>query len=105
MDAPKKDRNARRSLVGTVSGTKMSKTISVRVQRMVQHPLFKKYLKRSSVYKAHDENGEAGVGDRVEIAETRRISKTKCFRLVRIIAKARIPASTPEVVDLPEAEG
>ncbi len=105
MSADKQERNARRALVGTVTGTKNAKTISVRVERMVMHPLYKKYMKRSSIYKAHDENSEAGLGDRVEIAETRRLSKTKCFRLVRIVAKARIPASTPSVAVLPEAEG
>lgn len=90
-------RSARRTLIGIVTGTSMAKTIVVRVQRMVMHPIYKKYMRRSSVYKAHDEKCEAGVGDRVEIMETRRISKTKCFRLVRIVAKARIPASTPKV--------
>lgn len=105
MSAEKQERNARRALVGTVTSTKMAKTICVRVDRMVMHPLYKKYMKRSSIYKAHDEKCDAGVGDRVEIAETRRLSKTKCFRLVSIIAKARIPASTPDVVVSPETEG
>ncbi len=98
-------RTSRRTLIGIVSSTKMAKTIVVKVQRMVMHPLYKKYMRRSSVYKAHDEKCEAGEGDRVEIMETRRISKSKSFRLVRIIAKARIPATTPRVSGAIEKTG
>ena len=94
-EAPK--RSSGRRVVGIVTSTKMSKTIAVRCDRMVQHPVFKKYLKRGTVYKAHDEKGEAQAGDRVEIMETRPISKTKNFVLVRVIERARIPASTPDV--------
>lgn len=90
-------RTSRRRVVGVVTSTKMHKTIVVSSDRMVLHPIYKKYLKRSTVYKAHDEKGEAQVGDRVELSETRPISRTKFFRLVQIIEKARIPASTPSV--------
>ncbi len=93
----KPDRNPRRKVVGIVTSTKMAKTIVVKCESKVQHPVFKKYVNRSSVYKAHDETGEAKSGDRVEIAETRPMSKTKRFRLVRIVERARIPAGTPEV--------
>lgn len=93
----KTNRIPRRSVVGIVTSTKMAKTIVVRTERTVQHPVFKKYVRRASVYKAHDENREAQVGDRVELMETRPISKSKCFRLVRVIAKARVPSSIPPV--------
>ncbi|MSR74533.1 MAG: 30S ribosomal protein S17 [Planctomycetes bacterium] len=106
MSTNTEPRTARRTLLGVVSSTKMAKTIVVKVQRMVMHPLYKKYMKRSSIYKAHDEKCEAGVGDRVEIMETRRISKSKSFRLMRIVAKARIPAATPHVTGgIENAEG
>lgn len=91
------DRRHRRRVVGIVTSTKMQKTIVVESERTVQHPVFKKYLRRATAYKAHDEKGEAEVGDRVELMETRPISRTKFFRLVRIIKKARIPAATPEL--------
>jgi small subunit ribosomal protein S17 len=97
MSETEQKRTGRRRVVGVVTSTKMHKTIVVRSDRRVQHPMFKKYMERATTYKAHDEKGEAGVGDRVELMETRKISKTKNFRLVRIIAKARIPAETPEV--------
>ena len=93
----KRERQPRRAVVGVVTSTKMHKTIVVRAERTVQHPVFKKYIRRSTIYKAHDENREAQVGDRVELMETRPISKTKCFRLVRVISRARVPASVPDV--------
>jgi small subunit ribosomal protein S17 len=78
----------RRTYVGLVTGDKMEKTIVVSVERLVLHPVFHKYIRRATVVKAHDEAEEAKVGDRVEIVETRPLSKTKRFRLVRIVAKA-----------------
>lgn len=97
-------RGNRRHVIGVVTSTKMAKTIVVRCERMVQHPIFKKYLKRSTVYKAHDEQGQAQVGDRVEIMQTRKLSRSKSFTLVRIVDKARIPANTPEVAAALEPE-
>ena len=82
-------RGRRRKIVGMVIGNKMQKTIVVEVMRLVKHPRYGKYIKRSSMYKAHDENGQAKVGDKVEIVETRPLSKTKTTKLVRIIEKAK----------------
>jgi small subunit ribosomal protein S17 len=84
----KPDRSTRRAVIGVVTSDKMQNTIVVRVDRLVKHPVFKKYLRRKSIYKAHDPKSEAKVGDRVEIAECRPISKTKRFRLVRILKKS-----------------
>ena len=78
----------RRTYVGVVTGDKMDKTIVVSVERLVLHPVFHKYIRRSTVVKAHDASDEDGAGDRVEIVETRPISKSKRFRLVRVVTKA-----------------
>ena len=83
------ERNLRKTRVGIVVSDKMDKTIVVAVKDSVQHPLYKKILKRTKKFKAHDENNEAGIGDRVEIMETRKISKDVNWRLVRIIEKAK----------------
>ena len=81
-------RAKKKTVIGTVISSKMMKTIAVREDRMVKHPLYGKYIRRSSVYKAHDEQNEANEGDRVMIMETRPISKTKRYRLVKVIRKA-----------------
>ncbi|MDQ7780781.1 MAG: 30S ribosomal protein S17 [Planctomycetota bacterium] len=81
-------REKRKAKTGTVISDKMDKTISVKVEYLVKHPLYGKYMRRRSVYKAHDEKDEARTGDTVEIAETRPLSKTKRWRLVKIVAKA-----------------
>ena len=83
------ERNLRKTRVGVVVSDKMDKTIVVAVKDIVQHPLYKKILKRTKKFKAHDENNEAGIGDRVEIMETRKISKDVNWRLVKIIEKAK----------------
>lgn len=83
------ERNLRKTRVGVVVSGKMDKTIVVAVKDSVQHPLYKKILKRTKKFKAHDENNEAGIGDRVEIMETRKISKDVNWRLVKIIEKAK----------------
>jgi small subunit ribosomal protein S17 len=83
------DRRARRSVIGTVTSDRMNKTIVVQVDRLVKHPVFKKYVRRRSVYKAHDADGVAKKGDRVEIVECRPMSKTKRFRLVRVVHRLR----------------
>ena len=80
-------RGRRRKIVGIVVGNKMRNTIVVEVVRLVKHPKYGKYIKRSSIYKSHDENNEAKMGDKVEIIESRPISKTKSTRLFRIIEK------------------
>ena len=83
------ERKLRKTRVGVVVSDKMDKTIVVAVKDSVQHPLYKKILKRTKKFKAHDENNEAGIGDRVEIMETRKISKDVNWRLVKNIEKAK----------------
>ncbi len=83
------ERNLRKTRVGTVVSDKMDKTIVVAVKDSVQHPLYKKILKRTVKFKAHDENNECGVGDRVMIMETRPLSKDKRWRMVKIVEKAK----------------
>ena len=83
------ERNLRKTRVGAVVSDKMDKTIVVAVKDSVQHPLYKKILKRTKKFKAHDENNEAGIGDRVELMETRKLSKDVNWRLVKIIEKAK----------------
>ena len=83
------ERNLRKTRVGVVVSDKMDKTIVVAVKDSMQHPLYKKIMKRTVKFKAHDEKNECGVGDRVEIMETRPISADKRWRLVQIIEKAK----------------
>ena len=83
------ERNLRKTRVGVVVSDKMDKTIVVAVKDSVQHPFYKKIMKRTVKFKAHDEKNECGVGDRVEIMETRPISADKRWRLVQIIEKAK----------------
>ena len=83
------ERKLRKTRVGIVSSDKMDKTIVVSIEDSVKHPLYKKVIKRTVKFKAHDENNECGVGDKVEIMETRPLSKDKNWRLVRIIEKAK----------------
>lgn len=81
-------RGNRKVRIGTVSSDKMDKTITVRVETVKQHPLYKKTIRTSKKFKAHDENNEAKIGDVVKIMETRPLSKEKRWRLVEIIRKA-----------------
>ena len=83
------ERNMRKVKVGKVVSDKMDKTMVVAVEDSVKHPLYKKIVKRTKKLKAHDEKNECKIGDRVEIMETRPISKTTHFRLLRIIEKAK----------------
>ncbi len=85
----KDDRGNRKAYIGVVTSDKMEKTITVRVDRLVKHGVFGKYMRRKTVLKAHDEKEEASTGDRVEIVESRAFSRTKRFRLVRVLEKAR----------------
>ena len=82
-------RNLRKSRVGVVVSDKMDKTIVVAIEHRVKHPLYKKIVTHTKKFKAHDELNEARVGDKVEIAETRPLSKDKCWRLVEIVEKAK----------------
>ncbi len=83
------ERNLRKTRVGIVTSDKMDKTVVVTIQDRVKHPLYSKIVDRSVKYKAHDENNECGVGDRVEIMECRPLSKDKNWRVVKIIEKAK----------------
>ncbi len=80
-----KNEGRRKRVIGVVSSSKMDKTIAVRVEKPKKHPRYGKYIKSVTVYKTHDEENKAKVGDKVEIMETRPLSKTKCWRLVRIL--------------------
>lgn len=84
------ERNRRHVLKGEVISDSMDKTITVLVEEKIQHPVYKKRINRSKKYKAHDELNEAKVGDIVEIMETRPLSKTKRWRLVRVSLAAEI---------------
>ena len=81
--------SSRKTRVGKVVSDKMDKTIVVAVEDRVQHPLYKKIIKRTYKLKAHDEKNECGIGDRVRVMETRPLSKDKRWRLVEIIEKAK----------------
>ncbi|CDC43408.1 30S ribosomal protein S17 [[Eubacterium] siraeum CAG:80] len=83
------ERNLRKTRVGMVVSDKMDKTIVVAIKDNVRHPLYKKIIKRTIKLKAHDENNSCGIGDKVEIMETRPLSKDKRWRLVNIIEKAK----------------
>lgn len=74
--------------VGTVISDKMDKTISVKIYRLVKHARYSKYIRRTSVFKAHDETNQARIGDKVRIYETRPMSKTKRWKLAEVIEKA-----------------
>ena len=82
-------RNMRKTVVGMVASDKMDKTIVVSVADRVRHPKYKKIVKRTIKFKAHDENNECKIGDRVRIMETRPLSKDKRWRLVEILEKAK----------------
>jgi small subunit ribosomal protein S17 len=83
------ERNLRKTRTGLVVSDKMDKTIVVAIEDNVRHPLYKKIVKRTVKLKAHDENNEAGRGDRVLVMETRPLSRDKRWRLVQIIEKAK----------------
>ena len=83
------ERAFRKTRVGMVVSDKMDKTIVVAIEDRVQHPLYKKTMKNTYKLKAHDENNECGVGDKVRVMETRPLSKDKRWRLVEIIEKAK----------------
>ena len=83
------ERAKRKTVVGTVVSTKMDKTITVSTEKKYRHPLYKKYVKKSSKFMAHDEKNECNEGDTVIIAEIRPMSKNKRWRLVEVVEKAR----------------
>ncbi len=83
------ERNLRKTRSGVVVSDKMDKTVVVAVKDSVKHPLYKKIIKRTVKFKAHDENNECRTGDWVQIMETRPLSKDKRWRLVKVIEKAK----------------
>lgn len=89
MENIKLERNSRRKRVGVVVSDKMDKTIVVAVTSNTKHPLYGKVVRKTTKFKAHDEANTAGIGDTVEIMETKPLSKDKYFRLVKIVEKAK----------------
>ena len=83
------ERKRRKTRIGIVSSDKMTKTITVNVERKIKHPIYGKFLKKTTKFHAHDEENTAGVGDVVRIMETRPLSKTKRWRLVEIVEKVK----------------
>lgn len=83
------DRNLRKERIGLVASSSMDKSVSVSIRRKVKHPRYGKFIKKTTRLLAHDEKNECGVGDKVRIMETRPVSKTKCWRVVEILEKAK----------------
>ena len=83
------ERNERKERIGKVVSNKMQKSITIAVNRKVKHPIYGKFLNRTTKFMAHDEKNEAGIGDTVRIMETRPLSKSKRWRLVEIVEKAK----------------
>ncbi len=99
------ERKSMRTVVGTVVSDKMQKTITVREERLVKHPLYGKYVRRATRYKAHDEANDANEGDLVEIVSTRPLSKTKSYRLLRVVRRfggGMLPSAAVEESTLDE---
>jgi small subunit ribosomal protein S17 len=91
-------RGKRRVEIGIVTSDKMDKTRRVEIPRLVKHPRYGKYIRRRTICHVHDETNQSRTGDKVEIMETRRLSKLKTWRLIKIVAKAPEQAPTPEAV-------
>src|ERR671912_2939664 len=83
------DRNLRKTRTGVVTSNKMAKTITVAVERKVKHPIYGKFVKKTTKFHAHDEKNECTIGDTVRIMETRPLSKTKRWRMVEVVEKAK----------------
>lgn len=83
------ERNLRKEKTGVVTSDKMEKTITVTIERRVKHPIYGKFVKTTKKFKAHDEKNDAKTGDIVKISETRPLSKTKRWRLVEVIERAK----------------
>ncbi len=95
-------RGTRRKAVGQVTSAKMNKTRRVEIPRLVKHARYGKYIKRRTICHVHDEKNESGLGDTVEIMETRPLSKTKNWRLLRVVVKAPTLPHPSEVAGAPE---
>ena len=83
------ERNLRKTKLGVVSSNRMDKTITVNVERKVKHPLYGKFVKKTTKFHAHDEKNECSIGDTVKIMESRPLSKTKRWRLVEVVEKVK----------------
>jgi len=83
------ERNLRKTRIGVVTSNKMTKTITVEVERKVKHPIYGKFVKKSTRFHAHDDKNECSIGDVVKIMETRPLSKTKRWRLVEVVEKVK----------------
>ncbi|MCF6405785.1 30S ribosomal protein S17 [Chitinophaga filiformis] len=83
------ERKLRKTRIGVVSSNKMEKTITVSVERKVKHPIYGKFVKKTTKFMAHDEKNECSIGDTVRIMEVRPLSKNKCWRLVEVIEKVK----------------
>ena len=83
------DRNLRKTRIGVVTSNRMEKTITVAVERKVKHPIYGKFVKKTTKFHAHDEKNECTIGDTVRIMETRPLSKTKRWRLVEVVEKVK----------------
>ena len=83
------DRGKRKAKIGKVISNKMKKTVVVLCERQYAHPIYKKIVKKKTRFKAHDEQEECTIGDRVRIAETRPLSREKCWRVVEVLEKAK----------------
>ena len=83
------DRNLRKTRIGVVTSNKMEKTITVAVDRKVKHPIYGKFVKKTTKFHAHDDKNECSIGDVVKIMETRPLSKTKRWRLVEVVEKVK----------------
>ena len=83
------ERNLRKTRIGVVSSNKMEKTITVAVERKVKHPIYGKFVKKTTKFHAHDEKNECSIGDVVRIMETRPLSKTKRWRLIEVVEKVK----------------
>ncbi len=82
-------RGRRKTRTGLVTSNKMDKTITITVERKVKHPIYGKFLKKTTKFMAHDEKNECSIGDVVKIMETRPLSKNKCWRLIEIVEKVK----------------
>lgn len=83
------ERNLRKERVGLVVSDKMDKSIVVEIERKVKHPIYGKFVKKTSRFSVHDEKNDCGIGDTVRIMETKPLSKNKCWRLIEIIERAK----------------
>jgi small subunit ribosomal protein S17 len=83
------ERNLRKTKIGVVTSNRMEKTVTVEIERKVKHPIYGKFVKKTTKFHAHDEKNECGVGDIVKIMEARPLSKTKHWRLVEVVEKAK----------------